>query len=532
MFKEPFSKRYEKIEDDFHRGNFETTGPAAEQLAREFPQLPMAHFLVAKINAALFRDAQLALKHIDKAILLDPQNVSYKLVKAKIYFDMSFFHIAIPILKQCAAAAPQLSQARSALGEAYFQIGLGAEAVTELRAAIKLEKEGTVEKSGLRNTLANCLLRSNKMAEARLVLDKVLQDNDECYCAALSFRVLAAEKSELPKLKLLIDQKLNSTNLTPENKEALHLSAGRIFDLMGDPDAAFLEWQISRNTVPTEEISTRDHAAELKSRGGFFTTQLFDLTSDHASSSEIPIVIVGMPRTGTTLCEQILASHPHVSTAGELGLWQKYEKGYMDAFAGKPISEAVEHAKVGGLKETGEELLRTLQFNSESGSARIVEKTPHNFMTLGFLHLVFPKSKFVVMDRDPLDSFISTYQNDFSRGHGYAYDQIAYAKEYLWHKQIIAMWRSRFPKNILTINYEKLVEAPEEMARTLLDFVGLPWDEKVLNFYKRESTVRTFSSQQVRNPVNNSSVGRWKRYASHLQPLIAALGDEGSDIKS
>jgi tetratricopeptide (TPR) repeat protein len=532
MFQKTFSDRFQEIEDDFNRGNFQSTGPASEQLAREFPQQPLAHFLVAKINAALARDAQLALKHIDQAIFLDPLNVVFKLVRAKILLDLSFYHIAIPLLKQCAAAAPQLSQARSALGEAYFKIGLGAEAVDELRAAIKLEKEGTDEKSSLRNLLANCLLRSNKMAEARLVLDKVLQENDDHFCSALSLRILAADKSELPKLKLLVDRKLNSANLTLENKEKLHLSTGHIFDRQGDHDAAFLEWQISRNTIPREEISNKDHQLEQRLRSDMFSTELFDLTNDHASASEIPIVVVGMPRTGTTLCEQILASHPLVSTAGELGLWDKYELGYLNAFAGKPISEATEHARVGGLKATGEELLRTLKFNAKSGSVRIVEKTPHNFLALGFLHLVFPNAKFIFMDRNPLDSFVSTYQNEFTRWHGYAYDQIGYAKEYLWHKQIIEMWKGRFPKNIMTIKYEKLVESPEEMARSLLDFVGLPWDENVLKFYERETTVRTFSSQQVRNPVNNSSVGRWKRYASHLQPLIAALGGEGSYSKS
>jgi Sulfotransferase family len=158
---------------------------------------------------------------------------------------------------------------------------------------------------------------------------------------------------------------------------------------------------------------------------------------------------------------------------------------------------------------------------------RTVDKMPQNFISLGFIHLCFPNAKIIHCKRNPLDNFISAYQNAMNSSHDYAYDQVAYGKYYIKYLELMDHWKVVIPSNIYESQYEKLTANPETEVRKILEFLGLPWEEACLKFNERKSTVRTFSSLQVRNPINTSSVARWRNYEKYLGPIRSILDDAG-----
>ena len=179
------------------------------------------------------------------------------------------------------------------------------------------------------------------------------------------------------------------------------------------------------------------------------------------------------------------------------------------------------------MRSRAEEGLKLLRMIAGRPVRRIAEKTPHNFLAVGYLHLCFPNAKFIHCYRNPMDSFVSSYQNALNKAHSYAYRQETYCDEYLWHVELMKLWKSLFPEKILTLHYEQLASDPETWARKIIEFTGLPWHDDCLRFFEKAGTVRTISTQQVRKPVYSSSIERWRRYETHLQPLARALEKAG-----
>jgi hypothetical protein len=155
---------------------------------------------------------------------------------------------------------------------------------------------------------------------------------------------------------------------------------------------------------------------------------------------------------------------------------------------------------------------------------------PHNFRDIGFIHLCFPNAKIIHCRRNPLDNFISAFQNLMNANHSYAYDQTDYGEYYLEYRRLMNHWKSIFPESIYESDYEALTQNPEMEVRKILDFLGLPWEDACLKFNERKSTVKTFSLMQVRNPINKGSIARWRNYEKQLSPVIAILKRAGMQI--
>ena len=152
---------------------------------------------------------------------------------------------------------------------------------------------------------------------------------------------------------------------------------------------------------------------------------------------------------------------------------------------------------------------------------------PHNFLHLGFIHLCFPHAKIINCRRNPLDSFISAFQNEMTAFHSYSYNQESYAEHYIDYLRIMEHWKSAFPDSVFELNYEDVTEKPEEEVRRMLKFLRLPWEEGCLKFHESGSTVKTLSMSQVRDPINRRSVARWRKYEKHLGPIISAFDKAG-----
>ncbi|MEG3641547.1 tetratricopeptide repeat-containing sulfotransferase family protein [Magnetococcus sp. PR-3] len=262
-----------------------------------------------------------------------------------------------------------------------------------------------------------------------------------------------------------------------------------------------------------------------------FQPALFNTLGQHGVSGEKLVFVVGMPRSGTTLVEQILASHPQCHGGGEQGVlpdfikrlnsWEEHTGSHM-AFP-NCIMELLPNA----LHHFARELLKQFEQLSPE-SARIVDKLPHNFLHVGLIHLLFPQASIIHCVRDVRDVALSNYFVHFKAQSGllsYANDLYASGRHIRDYRYLMQHWHSVLPGVVLDVPYEALVEDTEHQARRMLDHMNLPWDPAVLDHTRQKKVVRTASSWQVRQPIYTSSRQRWKRYAQHLQPLERGLNE-------
>ena len=235
--------------------------------------------------------------------------------------------------------------------------------------------------------------------------------------------------------------------------------------------------------------------------------------------------IVGMPRSGTTLTEQILASHPQVAAGGELkALWRIMQRAEKIAQQDDASRRQLEALNPETINAEAAEYLAALSRVSRTAD-RVTDKMPHNFQALGTIALMFPNARVIHCVRSPMDTCLSCYTHRFNEGHAYANDLATLGLYYREYARLMDYWRAVLPIRMLESRYEDLIADQEGASRRLIAFLDLEWDDACLDFHKTQGTVRTLSRLQVRQPLYGSSVAQWKRYEKHLGPLKEALGD-------
>ncbi len=231
-----------------------------------------------------------------------------------------------------------------------------------------------------------------------------------------------------------------------------------------------------------------------------------------------------MPRSGSTLVEQILASHSQVYAAGELKNLDRVVREVCDDSGGPvPIPAWIAMPNAADLRSLGQAYLASLPVPGK-GEIRISDKMPKNFFYIGLIHLILPNAKIVHTMRDPVDTCISCFSRCFTRGQPFTYDLAELGRYYRHYYELMAHWRSILPSGVmLDVSYEAVVDNIEEQGRRLVDYCGLPWEDRCLKFHETERPVGTASNVQVRRPLYRSSVERWRRYEAYLQPLLEEL---------
>jgi len=239
--------------------------------------------------------------------------------------------------------------------------------------------------------------------------------------------------------------------------------------------------------------------------------------------SELPVFVVGMMRSGTTLAEQILASHPSVHGAGEL---QEFASlvGSLPQRLGVsiPYPECMERLDASSIHRLAEPLLEDLRRRG-GGAPRVVDKNPLNFLHLGVIAALFPQATIIHCRRDPMDTCVSCYFQNFADPFPFKLDLTRLGHYYRQYERLMWHWSQVLPTRIFELAYEDLVGDQEAVSRRLIQHCGLPWDDRCLGFYQTSRPVRTASALQVRKPIYGTAIGRWQRYAEHLAPLLDAL---------
>jgi tetratricopeptide (TPR) repeat protein len=261
-----------------------------------------------------------------------------------------------------------------------------------------------------------------------------------------------------------------------------------------------------------------------------FDKPFLDRYAGFGHPSSLPIFIVGMPRSGSTLIEQILSSHPLVHGAGELYLVTKHLAEMHWPFAGYLLQSA-EGVRTNPppappnryFRQRGAAYVKALRgYNARA--QRIVDKMPGNYIYLGMIHLCLPKATIIHSVRDPLDTCLGCYKQLFATGNETTFDMAMIGQHYQRYRRLMDHWQRVLPGRVIEVVYERLVADPESEIRRLLAACGLPWHEGCLRFHETQRPVRTASMNQVRQPIFKSAVGRWRRYEKHLGPLLEALG--------
>jgi tetratricopeptide (TPR) repeat protein len=300
----------------------------------------------------------------------------------------------------------------------------------------------------------------------------------------------------------------------------LHHALGKYHDDLDERAAAFQHHRLGNELARRTRL--RYERAEMTQRVtqtlAAFDRQAFAALCPGGIASERPVFVVGMPRSGTSLTEQILASHPQVHGAGELLYW---------IFAADAERAAPPEQRAAKITELGRAYLEGLAAQAPDAS-RVIDKLPVNFRHIGLIHAALPGARFIHLERNPLDTCLSIYFQGFSAAHPYATDFGDLGHYYHEYRRLMAHWRAVLPpRTLLDVRYEDLVDDPEGWSRRMLAHIGLPWDARCLEFHRTDRPVLTASNWQVRQPISKSSVGRWRRYEAFLAPLREALGDPG-----
>ncbi|HIJ84460.1 MAG: TPR REGION protein [Magnetococcales bacterium] len=256
-----------------------------------------------------------------------------------------------------------------------------------------------------------------------------------------------------------------------------------------------------------------------------FDSAFFADRHEWGDPSGKPIFILGMPRSGTTLIEQILAAHPLCHGGGErLEILELVNSMGIFSHTYQVYPEAAQELNAYTVRILGQSYVQGLTLIN-SGASRITDKMPHNFRYIGLIHLLLPNAPIIHCRRHPMDTCLSIYQQLFADHHPYAYDLTELGQYYRIYHQLMQHWQKTLPGRMLEIQYEEVVAHPEKMIRRILDHCGLPWDERCLDFHTVNRQVDTASFIEVRQPLYRTSVGRWQTYEKQLQPLRQALGD-------
>jgi sulfotransferase family protein len=256
-----------------------------------------------------------------------------------------------------------------------------------------------------------------------------------------------------------------------------------------------------------------------------FTRELIAKKAGSGDPSSLPIFVIGMPRSGTTLVEQIIASHPMVHGAGELQAFNDVILALRgpngDAI---PYPNFVPSLDASALQQIGARYLSAVRKLAPSGE-RVTDKMPSNYYFAGLIHLALPNAKIIHTVRNPVDTCLSCFSKLFTAEQNHTYDLAELGRYYKRYERLMAHWRRVLPAQcILDVRYEDVVADLEGQARRIIAYCALPWDERCLSFHKTDRAVRTASASQVRLPIYKGAVGRWRAYEKQLGPLLSALG--------
>jgi len=446
---------------------------------------------------------------LTRAIELDPKRAQTHVNLGNLLFESRKLEDAEAHYRRALLIEPRNALAHADLGAALRMRGRITEAESSCRAALSVDPNCVAAQWLLGELCAD----RGQFPEANEHFQRVITTDPgyafAYYSVAMNRKLTQEDTAWLQGVETLL-----AKPLPLRHEISLRYALGKYFDDLRQYDEAFGSYR-QANELTKHHGNQYDRAGMTKRIdrviNGFDAASIlrYQLLGN---PSDRPVLIVGMPRSGTSLTEQILSSHPAVFGAGELRFWQTAYSNYEDA-------ELKDHD--GTLLIPAMALGYLNRLTALSGNAqRVVDKMPQNFMNMGLICAAFPNARIIHVQRHPIDTCLSIYFQYFSHLHPYANDLGNLAHFYGEYLRLMDHWRATLPAAVLLeIPYERLVTDQEGWTRRMLEFIGLPWDPKCLDFHQTDRTVITLSKWQVRQKIHASSAGRWRNYEKFLGPL-------------
>lgn len=521
------SRTYAQAVDALNRGQWQQARALADSLLSVAAGHAGVHF-VAGVAALQMGVLPAALGHLETSVRLNPSRPDYAAQWARALSSAAMTREALEVAQRALAQAPKDPVTLDTLGVVFTMANAHGLAMEAFRDAVEVRPEV----ASYRFNLATSLSILGDMDDAEAEYEACLARDPRYWKAHLALAQLrrqAQQSNHVERLAGLLGQAGGDRN----GRMYLHLALSKELEDLGREAESFDHLRLGKQ-------------AGAEGRGYSFGRDraMFDaiiaafpdvVDSSHGHDSAEPIFVIGMPRSGTTLVERILSSHPQVHSAGEL---QNF--GFLlKRMSGSRMPALLDADTLRGAASIAPaELGRAYVESTRPGTGhtpRFIDKLPHNFLYAGHIARALPHARIVCLRRDPVDTVLSNFRQMFSqdsRHYDYSFDLLDAGRYYLQFERLMAHWRKVLPGRILEIGYEDIVGGQEASTRLLLDFCGLPWDEACLAFERNEAPVATASLAQVRSPLYRSSMQRWKRYAPQLQAagLLSLLREGGAAV--
>jgi tetratricopeptide (TPR) repeat protein len=507
-------------------------------------------------NAGRLKEAE----HLYREVLRNnPTNVDALRLLGAVSMQSGRIYEAERLYRRAVANAPDFVLAQLDLGRALKEQNRLEEAIEQFRLVMKLEPNNIAAQYLLASSLSLAALTYDAVeayqrvlelrpthAGAMLGLGHVLktvgrqEEAIEAYRNCIRHRPQSGEAwwsiANLKTYRLtdddirqmestLADSNSEDDEVTEQSSINILFALAKAFEDRGQYDQAWAHYhegnsrqRVLENYDPVRTEFMNDGLIEV------FNQQFLSENTGLGHPSAEPIFVVGLPRSGSTLIEQILASHSQVEGTSELPY-----VGIVASSLNRNRADGINypHAMHGlgeeHFKRLGQEYLELAQIHRTEGRPVFIDKMPNNFPSVGFLHLILPNARIIDARRYPLDSCLSGYRQLFARGQNFTYDLTDIGEYFLQYQRMMDHWHEVLPGRCLTVQYEEMVTDFEPQVRRLLEYCGLPWEDACLHFHETDRPVRTASSEQVRQPVYSKSVNFWRNYEQHLEELIEVL---------
>ena len=534
-----------------HAGELQAAENGYRQLLQISPNQPDALHLLGVIAQQVGRhDA--AIDCISRAIAANSRVAAFHGNLGTAYDSTSSFDEAIASYRRAIELDPAYTDAHYNLGITLRKLAKLDEAADCFRRAIELKPDfgdahnnlgATLAEQGQSSAAETALLRALELvpnhAEAHRNLGSLCceQGQHDASVAHLQRAVeinpgYASARASLAYMKRhseadrddirRLEEALSGKQLPRKDVCNIHFALGKMYDDIGQWDDAFeyfrqanrlADWRFDRESVVRNTTALIDT----------FNPALFNAKANLGRQSDLPVFVVGMPRSATTLVEQILASHGSVFGAGELPEFGAVASAIpSELAAGHRYPSCMPGITGDCVKTLADRYLDRLR-QLDGQAIRIVDKMPTNFWQLGLIAILLPGAKIIHCRRHPLDVCLSCYFQSFSSSVDFAYDLRNLGAYYRQYERMMTHWRTVLPMDVFHVDYSELVSDQEVVTRRLLDFCGLDWDPNCLEFHANKRVVHTASHWQVRQPIYTRSVDRWRHYEKHLGPLKEAL---------
>jgi Flp pilus assembly protein TadD len=518
--------RVEAARSALARGDLGSTQRFATTLLSDNPRDAEGHFLLGAAEASAGR-VQKGIQHIGQAVALDPQG-EYRAQLAKLFTLVRRDGDAAAMLRDAELSPPADALSRDTMGCVYARLGDHAAALTHFAEAVRL-KPGNTEYRYNEAVTLNFLGRIDEAEAALEALIALAPGHARAHHLLASLRKQSPDQNHVERL-----DRTHAKARDGRDRLLLGYALAKELEDIGQPHEA-LDRLCAANAEHRAALPytfDRDAAAFDAIETSWPKVAAAPATEPPADA---PIFIIGMPRTGTTLVDRILSSHPEVESAGELQAMplavKKAAGTRTPTVMDTETIAAGAHADMG---EIGRDYLNRAAHHRRDPALRFTDKFPGNFHYAGFIARALPSARIVCLRRNPMDTVLSNFRNLFavgSRYYDYSYDLLDIAAYYARFDRLMAVWRDALPGRVIEVHYEDLVADQEGQTRRLLAHCGLPWSDACLSFHTNDAPVSTPSAAQVRRPIYSESVARWKRHAEVLEPVRRFFEQAGIAVK-